>query len=681
MSCSIGSWSDHFKPNVLLIVLDAARADHFSCYGYHRQTTQNLDRLAGEGARFTMAVSTSSWTLPAHASLFTGLLPDEHNTTSRHEWLIERIPTLAELLVESGYRTAGFSNNPFVDRTHNLHRGFQQFEAVWADTSVTDSIHPYDTPHTNRLVKEFIARTDSSGRPFFAFINYMDTHMPYSPPEPYRSMYSGGRAIESARLDSLCRYSEMLNARELTPDSSEKAVVVDIYDGALTYLDAQLGELLDYLRDDGILDETLVIVLADHGEIYGERGHYTHGVLLTRPLVQIPLLMRYPELIPERSVRDETVSITDVFHTIARTAGVEGMTEEAKGRFLLGDKLQPAPAYSKLFWGREAVESRTGVDLRSIISAGQRHYILAEEIRWECYDLTQDFDEEKNLVPSRVSRAGVERAFRQFEQKTPVMAESRQDLVITEELSVAARQTRALKALGYVGGREVDFDDIHPHTHAHLSTAIRYYIREDYTKAEAELRSALTLESDNKEARRYLGFTLYRLGRFRESAGVLRALRGGSGDNYLVRLALGEVLEKTGQPDEALEQYLAASSMQPGDATAAVRAVSRLIGRNRMAEAWAIVEKMLALNPGELQPLGAVISVYLAAARWEEAKVLLLKAVLLERSRVHLNDLALCYLRLDQCEQARACLLELLEMEISPGERREYERQLAVLAC
>ncbi|HLA38826.1 MAG TPA: sulfatase, partial [Candidatus Glassbacteria bacterium] len=198
------------SPNILLIVMDAARADRFGCYGYNRPTTPNIDRLAAEGVRFTQAWSTSSWTLPAHASLFTGLLPDEHKTHCGHAWLVDRIPTLAELLAVKGYRTAGFSNNPYVDRSENLHRGFERFEAVWANSAVTDSVHPYDTPHTNRLVEEFIENAHSGAGPFFAFINYMDTHMPYGPPEPYRSMYRQGEPVDSARLDSLCRYNEML---------------------------------------------------------------------------------------------------------------------------------------------------------------------------------------------------------------------------------------------------------------------------------------------------------------------------------------------------------------------------------------------------------------------------------------------------------------------------------------
>ena len=175
------------EPNVLLLVLDATRADHFSCYGYERPTTPNLDSLAAGGLRFTRAVSTSSWTLPAHGSLFSGLTSYENGANSRHGWLVDSIPTLAELLARKGYRTAAFSNNPHVDRTQNFQRGFEQFQAVWADTTVCSQIKPYNTPHTNKLLLEFIDSQNNAEKPFFAFVNYMDTC-----PTVRRSRTSGG---------------------------------------------------------------------------------------------------------------------------------------------------------------------------------------------------------------------------------------------------------------------------------------------------------------------------------------------------------------------------------------------------------------------------------------------------------------------------------------------------------
>jgi len=289
LGCSRAPSLDGPPPNILLIVMDAARADHFSCYGYGRETTPNIDRVAAAGLCFTQAVSTSSWTLPSHVSLFTGLLPCEHKTHAQHTWLIDRIPTLAELLKYRGYRTAGFSNNPWVDATKNIARGFDIFEAIWADTSVVTSEKLHNTEHTNELVRRFLEESDSK-TPFFIFINYMDVHTPYDPPEPYRSLFLSKDQSVSARIDSANRDPKLVNNGLLKLSDQDYQNLRDIYDGALVYLDSKIEELLDYLRGQGLYDNTLVIITSDHGEVFGEYELFTHGALLYRPLVQIHLL-------------------------------------------------------------------------------------------------------------------------------------------------------------------------------------------------------------------------------------------------------------------------------------------------------------------------------------------------------------------------------------------------------
>ncbi|MFH1071154.1 MAG: sulfatase-like hydrolase/transferase [Candidatus Glassbacteria bacterium] len=666
-------------PNILLLVLDAARADRFGCYGYERPTTPNIDRLAAEGARFKQAYSTSSWTLPAHASLFTGLLPDENKTHSRHAWLVDRIPTLAERLASKGYRTAAFSNNPYVDRSENLHRGFERFEAVWADTAVTDSVHPYNTPHTNRLVKAYLEEADSSAGPFFVFINYMDTHMPYGPPEPYRSMYRRGEPVDSARLDSLCRYNEMLNSGRLTPTGDEIAAVEAVYDGALTYLDAQIGELLDYLRERKIYDNTLVVLLSDHGEVYGEYGWYTHGGVLNRPLIQIPLIIRCPALVPVPVVREELVSITDIFHTIARLVGFEGMPSGSPARDLLADRIEAAPCYSKLLFGRHDVESPTGRDARSVVAPGLRHFILCADKSWECYDLGEDFGEASNLVPGRVSRAGVERAVIEFEKNLIVLQETPADLTVSGQFRVDPQRAGALRALGYAGGSAGSLGNLHPHVAEHLNIGILYSLRGEYDQAEKELRTAFGMDPDNRDIKRSLGFTLYNIGKLDEAVRVLRSLVAGGEADLLVRLVLGQALEKSGRTAEALEQYLAASDLQPRDTEAALGAARLSIAGGRPDQAGRVIDRLLSLHPGDTKLMSAAVSLYLTASRWQEARGLLLEAVKREKSVANLQNLAVCSVHLGLNAEARGWLQELLKMDIPPDLRQRAQMQLNAL--
>ena len=389
-------------PNILLVVLDAARADHFSSYGYHRPTTPNLDQIAGDGVRFTRAVSTSSWTLPSHASLFTGLLPDEHGTRNQHAWLIDRIPTLAELLKGRGYRTACFTNNPILDPVHNLVRGFDVIERVWADSSVITETRPHNTEYTNNLARSFVEAGEES--PFFVFINYMDVHQPYVAPEPYRSMYlDAGREI-TARIDSACRFSELLDNGTIVLSGKEKADLEAIYDGCLTYLDTRVEDLLQGLREVGVYDSTLIIITSDHGEVFGEKGKYGHGKFLYRPLIHIPLIVRHPALLPASTVRNELVSITDIFHSLADLLDLEGAAATGSPkRDLFSKKIKEAPCYSAFTLGRSpASQIDHRHDTHSLWTPAGLHYIVRGNESIECYDLARDFSEKNNLCPTEV---------------------------------------------------------------------------------------------------------------------------------------------------------------------------------------------------------------------------------------------------------------------------------------
>ena len=380
LSCSGQGRLKGPPPNILLIVMDAARADAFSCYGYARNTTPNLDILAAEGLMFSQAVSSTSWTVPSHASLFTGLQPYEHGATNQHYWLVDHIPTLAELLKNHGYLTAGFSNNPLVSSSQNLDRGFDVFENIWADTTAVSPAKPYNTEKTNELLRAYIDKNAGKNKPFFIFINYMDTHQPYYPPEPYRSLYLPSDQSITARIDSAIFHSNLLNEKRLLLTEDEISITRALYDGALNYLDKKIAELLDYLKQKGLYDMTLVIVTSDHGEVFGEKGHFGHREFLFRSLIQIPLLVRYPALINQPAVIDQPVAIADIFHTITTLLGIE-VTEPSgvSPRYLLDKKFEAKPCYSMWKTGRTwDTVSVIQPDFRSLWTPENLHYILSE---------------------------------------------------------------------------------------------------------------------------------------------------------------------------------------------------------------------------------------------------------------------------------------------------------------
>lgn len=293
--------------NVLIVVMDTVRADHFSSLGYGRSTTPNLDRLAAGGVLFENAMSTSSWTLPAHASILTGRFPFEHGAeVKRYDG---RYPTLPEAFRARGYRTAAFSANTYYFAPPNgLGAGFQHFDGVFTNLGDTvmrtlygrnlmmafESLTHSDLPgrkHAELVNARFLdwLKEDSS-RPFFVVLNYFDAHDPYLPPSPFRSRFSerpdvGGVLNGWGDREALKRASDVKDEQEA-------------YDGGIAYEDDSIGRLVATLKDGGLANNTLLVVVSDHGEFFGEHGLYLHKNALFMEGIHVPLLLSWPGHLP-----------------------------------------------------------------------------------------------------------------------------------------------------------------------------------------------------------------------------------------------------------------------------------------------------------------------------------------------------------------------------------------------
>ena len=313
-------------PSVVLIVLDAVRASSLSCYGYERRTTPALDAFATGAVRFASAATVSSWSVPTHASLFTGLFPPEHGAGAaqrdtrtglfRPAALDARFATLAEALAGRGYATAGVSANPLVSASTGLDQGFRFFDArpspralapryrtllqrvqglapraLLADAllSAFPSAMRSGEEITHAAVS-WLARRPRA-QPYLLFVNYMDAHTPFV----HRAGFSGRWPGRSARLPS-SRLAEtfdvMAGRRGLTTEESDHLHA--LYDDALSYLDHHLGRLLAALEAEPDRDRTWIIITADHGEQLGEHGRLGHDCVLYPEVLHVPLIVRYP---------------------------------------------------------------------------------------------------------------------------------------------------------------------------------------------------------------------------------------------------------------------------------------------------------------------------------------------------------------------------------------------------
>lgn len=315
------------RPNVILICIDSLRSDHLGCYGYSRDTSPTLDRFAGEGALFETVVSSTSWTLPAHAALFTGLPDSVHGCFDHYLWLDGSRKTIAEAFQEAGFKTVGFFSGPYLHPFFGLSQGFDMYYdcTSYAEKSI-DVLKSKENVETvvdlslrditNPVVLDKVTRwldLNQEG-PFFMFIHLWDVHLDYIPPPPHDTMFDPDyRGVVDGRF-----------RRNGDPDSWSKRDLEHfkaLYDGEIRWTDETLGKLFDTLKARGDLEDTVIAVTSDHGDAFLEHGVLGHKNNLHEEEIRIPLLIRYPPTVPAGVRVRRLVHIMDVAPTLLGLAG------------------------------------------------------------------------------------------------------------------------------------------------------------------------------------------------------------------------------------------------------------------------------------------------------------------------------------------------------------------------
>ena len=320
-------------PNVLIVVLDTIRADHLGVHGYSRATSPNIDRIASRSMRFNRAISTSSWTLPAHASLLTGRYPYEHGANQNK--FDGRFVTLPEVLQKHGYRSAAISANvAFFGRREGFGRFFMWFEDYFhsvADMALRTFYGQrfqrlvlvrlgYEDYPARKLAPEVTSRAlrwldHDRDKPFFLVLNYFDAHDPYVPPQPWRSMFSKLKLPGGLINGQVFRVHPKMTPEQLQGE-------IDAYDGAIAYVDNSVGKLWQALEERGLTQNTIVVITSDHGESFGEHGVYFHRNGLYREVIHVPLIVHWPQAIPNGLQVDTPVSIASIPATLLEMLGM-----------------------------------------------------------------------------------------------------------------------------------------------------------------------------------------------------------------------------------------------------------------------------------------------------------------------------------------------------------------------
>ena len=425
------------KPNLILISIDCLRSDHLGTYGYERNTSPNLDRFAEDGVVFETAVSTSSWTLPTHMSMMTGLMPSFHGAT-KWEKLDRSVPYLPEILADHGYQTTGVASWVYVSQVYGFERGFDVYR-VLEDPTARDVI--------DAAIEQLRMKT---GQNHFLFMHLLDPHWPYLPPNDFLERF-GPRPRDISDLQDL-----ILRA-EPPPSETERDEIIRLYDGEIAFTDQELGRFFEQLKVLGLYDHSLIIVTADHGEAFYEHGHWQHSQTLYEEIIRIPMIVKWPGDSLKGRIRAQ-VSQVDVFASVLQGAGIEPPTTEPFNLRELADSerrvSEERVVISEVTW-RSPKETSMKVSFRTermkflttLAGPVGDDLGVSETRQEELYDLVADPDERTNLAAERSEElASFQGRVRSFIDGARAQRSTRQG----QQIELDEELLERLRALGYV---------------------------------------------------------------------------------------------------------------------------------------------------------------------------------------------------------------------------------------
>ncbi len=381
-----GNFRQGKRPDIILIVVDTLRADHVACCGYQRNTTPNIDKLARAGILFSNAIVTSPWTLPSVASILTSQYPSVLGIRDEITQIDSRFPTLSGMLKQYNYTTHGIVSHTLLSARLGFGRGFDSYD----EKSVFGHKGISSPPVTHKAIS-FLQK--SKERPFFLFAHYFDPHYNYLLHKEYNyySSYSGGLKSGESIL-GLWRIRHNLSRDDIR-------YLVSLYDSEISFTDEHIGILLNELKKQGLYDSSIIIVTADHGEEFMERGWIGHTVTLHQELIRVPLIMKLPGY--KAQIINSPVSLVDIVPTIYSYLGLK-VPDGLDGKALdLGQGASAAtgPVFSETFNPQANQPGHIKPIAFRSITLGNRKLIYDEtKDSKQIYDLSEDPHERNNLL-------------------------------------------------------------------------------------------------------------------------------------------------------------------------------------------------------------------------------------------------------------------------------------------
>ena len=592
-----GGASSRGPRSVLLISVDTLRADRLGSYGYKAASTPVLDALAARGLRFEQAATVAPLTLPAHTSLLSGTFPTFHGVRDNGSFYVnDTITTLAEVLKTRGYRTGGFVGAFVLDHRWGIAQGFDHYFDAFdlSNYEMAAGLDAAQRPGSEVVDHALAWLAEDGDRPFLAWVHLYDPHSPYTPPEPYRSRFP--------------------------------ATMQGAYDAEIAATDAQIGRLLDRLKESGRLDDTLVVVVSDHGESLGEHGEQQHGFFVYDAAVRIPLIVAGPG-VPARAVSDQ-VRIVDVMPTILDLVGAE-VPSDVQGVSLLplarGEELELL-GFSETWYPRY----HYGWSELTAVSNGQYKFIAAP--RRELYDTQADPGETNDLSAANPRMAdALERALRDMATRTATAAKPQAPRAIDPAVE------ERLRALGYVASS--------------VSRAALVERPRGDPKDKIQLYNLLKLAgSDSVE------------GRLDDAIAKVRTVLAADPEVIEAHTILGNIQTKAGRVPEAIKAYQQALAVDPEHEGAAWSLALAYRQAGKLDEARAGFERVFQLNPRGAKALYQLATLSMGEGDFAGAAATLEKGLDLGDRAVFLVKIAEARLELKQIDAAQAALTEAIKL-------------------
>jgi arylsulfatase A-like enzyme/Flp pilus assembly protein TadD len=603
--------------NVILISIDTCRSDYLSCYGYPRQTTPNIDRLADQGVLFENTISPVPITLPAHSTMMTGTIPPYHGVRNNIGYqLSQPNQTLAEMLSTEGFRTAAIVSAFVLDSRFGMAQGFESYNDRFVNVRHALSGDERIGQETTRFALEWL--DEHKSEKFFLFLHYYDPHDDYEAPEPFATEYADNP-----------------------------------YAGEIAYTDHCIGRVIEKIKEIGLYDSSLIIITSDHGEMLGEHGELTHTYFVYKSAVKVPLIFKLPGRTNSRRVPD-CVGLVDILPTICRILGID-RPEKIQGRDLSPYfKGKPPLDKNRSLYSESIVPTRYGANTLMALTTDRYKYI--QSIRPELYDIVQDPNEQNNLFEKLTERgAAFERQLQQVLEQT--LAKD----IASNQMGLTAQDLYRLESLGYVGGTndqglfDPNQDDAKDLIDFHVSfkQALIYEHKGQYEQCKQILRklslerptfpetfaklakiafqeqkfqealepfyALIKLNPNDSDAEANLGITLANLGRLDDAIIHLNKAIQIDPTNSPAHHSLASLLQKQGKPDQALVNYNKAVELGLQTAQIYYDLAGLWSAKGDLDKALSYYFKSLQVNPRDTKAHNLVAAIFFRQRKWNDA--------------------------------------------------------------